>query len=265
MVGGRIGVKRSLTFVLAFAVLCCAATAFAGGPWLPANYSTLGERIDHLYNVIFVIVVVIFFATEGALIWFVFRYRARPGKRIAHPVHDHNAVEIVWSVIPALILVFLALYQWNAWADAKLRPPEGADVVRVQIYARQFEWHMRYPGPDGEFATADDVTLTNQLHIPTGQMILAQVRAQDVIHSFFLPNHRVKQDVIPGTTVQVWWDALATGTYEIACAELCGLGHYRMRALMYVHTPEEFESWLQEKQAAGTAPADGGWDWDEGT
>jgi cytochrome c oxidase subunit 2 len=96
-------------------------------------------------------------------------------------------------------------------------------------------------------------------------MVLAQIRAQDVIHSFFLPNFRVKQDVVPGSTVLVWWDALKTGTYEIACAELCGLGHYRMRAQLFVHTPEEFESWLRDKEAAGVAAADWGWDWDEGT
>ncbi len=263
-VANPVGSKRALASVLALAFLGCAGAAFAGGVWLPENYSTLGERIDHLWRVIFWITTVMFFVTEGALVYFVLRYRARPGRRVS-TVHDHNVIEIVWSVVPALILVFLAVYQWNAWADAKLRPPESADVVRVEIYAKQFEWHMRYPGPDGEFATADDLTITNQLHIPMGKPILAQVRAQDVIHSFFLPNFRVKQDVVPGTTVQVWWDALKTGTFEIACAELCGLGHYRMRAQMFVHTPEEFETWLKDKQAAGAAPGDWGWNWDEGT
>jgi cytochrome c oxidase subunit 2 len=260
----RLGSKRARVCLLALACLVCAGTSFAGGIWLPENYSTLGERIDHLYRVIFVITAVIFVVTEGILVYFVIRYRARPGQRV-DPVHDHNVLEVVWSVIPALILVFLALYQWNVWADAKLRPPAGADVVRVEIFARQFEWHIRYAGADGEFATADDVTTINQLHIPVGKPILAQVRAQDVIHSFWLPNFRVKQDIVPGTTMQVWWDALQTGTYEIACAELCGLGHYRMRGQLFVHPSEEFNTWLQEKQAAGVAPADWGWNWDEGT
>jgi len=256
--------RDGILSVLVGVALACSGTAFAGGPWLPENISSLGERVDYLYRVIFVITTIMLVLTEGALVLFVFRYRHRPGRRVSQ-VHDHPVVETVWSVIPGLILVFLAIYQWSAWADAKVRPPDSASAVRVQIFARQFEWHVRYAGPDGEFATADDVTMINQLHIPQGKPILVQARAQDVIHSFFLPNLRVKQDIVPGNTVLLWFDALKNGTYEIACAELCGLGHYRMRAQLFVHAPEEFESWLQGKSGTGAVPEDWGWDWKEGT
>jgi cytochrome c oxidase subunit 2 len=246
------------------AVLGGAGAAFADGPWLPENVSTIGEKVDHLYRVIFWLTAVLLFLTEGALLYFIFRYRARPGRRAMY-FPDHPGLEIAWWVVPGLILVGLALYQWDAWADAKLRPPDSERALRVQILARQFEWHMRYAGPDGEFATADDVVMTNQLHIPTGTPVLAEVRAVDVIHSFFLPNFRVKQDILPGTTTLLWFDANKAGRYEIACAELCGLGHYRMRGQLFVDTPEEFDSWLQEKYAAGaTAADDWGWDWEEG-
>jgi len=257
-------VKRVLPVLgLVIGILCTSGVAFADGTWLPDNFSTLGKEIDHLWQMIFWMVTIVFFLTEGALIYFVVRFRERPGQKAAY-IRESNALEVVWSVIPALVLVFLALYQWNTWAEAKLRPPESADTVKVQILAQQFEWNVRYAGPDGAFATDDDLTMKNQLYIPEGKPILIQIRALDVIHSFFLPNFRVKQDAVPGTTVQVWFDANKTGKYEIACSEICGLGHYRMRALLHVYTNDEFESWLQEKYDAGATPADWGWDWEEG-
>lgn len=252
-------------FVLALVSVMFSAIppAFAGGPWLPENISTIGEEVDHLYRVIFVLTAIMFFLTEGALLLFIVRYRRRPGRN-AYYFHDHKGLEAVWWVIPGLILLFLAMYQWNAWANARLRPPSAEEAVRVEILAKQFEWNVRYAGPDGLFATDDDVTLTNQVYIPEGKPILVQLRAVDVIHSFFLPYLRVKQDVVPGNTVVVWFDANRTGTFEIACAELCGLGHYRMRGQLFVYSSEEFEAWLQDKYEAAATPADWGWDWEEG-
>ena len=237
--------------------------AFADGPWLPENISTIGESIDHLYNVIFGLVVVMFFLTEGVLLFFIFRYRRRPDRKAYYYPHN-GMVETVWTVIPGLILLFLAIYQWNAWANARVRAPDAEDAVRVEVLAQQFEWKVRYPGPDGLFDTGDDLTMTNQIHIPEGTPILIQARALDVIHSFFLPHLRVKQDIVPGGTVLLWFDANKTGTYEIACAELCGLGHYRMRGQLFVYSQEEYDAWLQGKYDANATPADWGWSWEEG-
>ena len=251
--------------IVATALTATFGVASADGPWLPPNVSTLGERIDHLYNIIFWLVAILFFGTEIALLWFIIRYRRKKGVKVSTVSHSGTA-EAIWSIIPALILIFIAVYQWNTWADAKIRKPDESEAVKVQIIAKQFEWRMRYAGPDGVFATEDDVTTTNQLYIPENKMILAQMRSEDVIHSFFLPEHRVKQDVNPGpgNTVWLWFDAHKTGKYEIACAEICGLGHYRMRAQMFVQTQDEFESWLQGKYDEGKKPADWGWDWEEG-
>jgi cytochrome c oxidase subunit 2 len=244
--------------------LCCAVgTALAEGTWLPENISTLGERIDRMYQIIFVLVTVIFFLTEGALLYFIVRYRQKPGRRAVY-FHDHKGLEAIWWIVPGAILFWLAIYQWDAWAEARLRPPDAATAVKVQILAQQFEWNIRYAGPDGEFATGDDVVLKNQMFIPEGKNILVQMRAVDVIHSFFLPNLRVKQDIVPGTTTLVWFDATKTGDYEIACSELCGLGHYRMRAQLFIRTAEEFDAWLQEKYNANATPAKWGWSWEEG-
>ncbi|MEE9270965.1 MAG: cytochrome c oxidase subunit II [Candidatus Krumholzibacteria bacterium] len=247
------------------ALFCSFGTALAGGPWLPENVSTIGEDIDHLYRVIFVITTIMFVLTQGVLVFFIFRYRQRPGRRAAY-VHDNATVETVWTVVPGIILLVLAVYQWNAWADAKIRAPDSDEAIRVEILAQQFEWNIRYPGPDGVFDTQDDLTMKNQLYIPRGKPVLVQLRALDVIHSFFLPNLRVKQDVLPGprNTILLWFDANKSGTYEIACAELCGLGHYRMRGQLFVYTPEEFETWLENKYKAKTPPADWGWGWEDG-
>jgi len=255
--------KTAVTLILAAGMMLVAAAAFAGGPWLPENISSVGEEIDHLYRVIFALVVVLFVLTEGALLWFIFRYRRRPDRKAYYFPHN-GMLETVWTVIPGLILVFLAIYQWNAWADARLRTPDKADAVLIEVQAKQFEWNVRYAGPDGRFDTEDDLTLTNQIHIPKDKPVLIQLRALDVIHSFFLPYLRVKQDIVPGTTVQLWFDAKKTGSYEIACAELCGLGHYRMRGQLFIYTMEEYEAWLQQKYEEQRAPADWGWDWEEG-
>lgn len=250
-------------FAVAIALCAMTGVALADGPWLPDNFSTIGEDIDHLYRMIFYLVAVLFFGTEAALLFFIIRFRRREGHKASY-IHENNVAETIWSVIPGIILIVLAVYQWNTWAEAKLRPPNPDESVRVQILAKQFEWRIRYAGPDGQFSTDDDLTTTNQLYIPDKKSILIQIRAEDVIHSFFLPNHRVKQDVVPGTTVLLWFDAKQTGKYEIACAELCGLGHYRMKGYMHVQTASEFESWLTSRAEEGFAPGDWGWDWEEG-
>ena len=133
----------SLIF-LGLAVVCNQGIAFANGTWLPPNFSTLGNRVDHLWQLIFWMTTVAFFLTEGALVYFVFRFRERPGHRAVY-IHDNRRLEVIWSVIPGLILFFLALYQWNTWADAKVRPPTTEESVRVEILAKQFEWNVRYP------------------------------------------------------------------------------------------------------------------------
>ena len=114
-------------------------------------------------------------------------------------------------------------------------PPAG-DVV-VRITAKQFNWNFTYPGPDGKFGTADDVTSENDLHVPVGKVVRFELQSEDVIHSFFVPDMRLKQDVVPGRTIRGWFEATKTGIYEIACSELCGFGHYSMHGNVIVQTP----------------------------
>ena len=129
----------------------------------------------------------------------------------------------------------------------------------MRVAAKQFEWNVTYPGPDGRLDTADDFTDRNHLNLPLDRAVRIELTSEDVIHSFFLPDFRVKQDAVPGMMIPVWFEATKAGEYDWACAELCGLGHYRMRATVTVHEAGGFERW-QAEEAAGAAarasPAD---------
>lgn len=252
------------SFALFTGLLFVAGAAHAEGPWLPENVSLHGEKVDSLYRMIFYMTSFIFFAVQGTLIYFVVRYREKQGQKAMY-FHESTTLEIIWWVIPGLILFFLAVYQYNTWVIAKIATPSGADAVRVEAMAQQFAWNFRYPGPDGKFSTPDDVSVVNQLHIPEGKPVVIQLQSQDVIHSFYLPFLRVKQDAVPGMIVQVWFQATKTGTYEIACAELCGMMHWAMRGELHIHTQQEFNQWLSGQYKAKEPPARWGWEWQENT
>ena len=221
------------------------------GWWLPENISTYGQRIDNLFYVILVLTMVVFFGVQGTLIYFLFKFRHREGTK-AHYYHGNDKLEVIWTAIPAVILVILAFMGQGVWDEVKKQIPTGPDVVSVRIQAEQFAWNIQYPGADGKFDTADDVKNINQLHIPVNrpvQVTLTSIEKEDkpaVLHSFFLPELRLKQDVVPGMAIDVWFEAQRTGKYEIACAEFCGLGHYRMRGFLAIHSQEGFDAWLNE-------------------
>jgi cytochrome c oxidase subunit 2 len=233
---------------VAFAALGAAAVpslASALPFWLrlPENVSTYGGQIDDLFYLILWITGVIFILVELLLLFFLFRYRHREG-RVPRYTHGSNRLEVIWTIVPAVICVVLALMSRRSWAEIKQNMPQGA--MNVEVTAEQFAWNIRYPGPDGKLETADDVVTLNQLHFPVGRPLIVTLRSKDVIHSFFLPEFRVKQDAVPGMTTRIWLEATRVGNWEIACAELCGLGHYRMKGFVTVETPEEFERWLAE-------------------
>ena len=127
----------------------------------------------------------------------------------------------------------------------------------VEVVARQFEWRLRYPGRDNMLGTRDDLFLTNDLHLPVDEDILIQLKSMDVLHSFFLPNFRIKQDAVPGMKIPVWFKATETGAFDIVCAELCGWGHYKMKGRVTIESRADFDRWLEETYARqeATQPA----------
>ena len=215
---------------------------------LPESASTFAAPIDRLFWVILWITGFFFFLVQGALLLFVLVYRARPGKKASY-VHGNTAVEVIWTLIPALILAGLTISSQRLWVQIRWPSHVPKDPLQVQIQAEQFAWNVRYPGPDGRFDTPDDITTINQLHLPVDQPVLVRLNSKDVIHSFFVAEFRVKQDAVPGMPTQIWFQPTKLGQYEIRCAELCGLGHYRMRGFVTTEPPESFQEWLMETKA----------------
>jgi cytochrome c oxidase subunit 2 len=220
--------------------------------WLPENVSTFGGEIDWLFHLIYAITAITGILVFVALIAFLVMYRDRPGRR-ARYTHGNTTLEIVWTVVPALILVVLTFLSVPAWSKIKMSQPPTDFVVLVD--AKQFNWQVYYPGPDGKFGTEDDKKFLDEMHVPVNKPIKVILKSQDVIHSFFVPSFRIKQDAVPGREILAWFDATKAGKYEWPCAELCGFGHSGMKGWIYVHTPADYAKWAAENLKADSAPA----------
>lgn len=242
--------------ILGVAVFVCAYMTDAAplyGHWFPEDISDHGYVIDNLFNTIMYLTGFIFIATGLALFWFLWKFDASKNTAPVQFTHGSHTLEIVWSILPAATLLFIAIYQMDAWADAKLkRPTQENGAIKAplaEVTGRQFEWRIRYPGEDGVIGTSDDIHTVNELHVPVGEEVVLQIKSMDVLHSFFLPNVRLKHDVVPGMKQFVWFRPLKTGEYDIVCAELCGWGHYKMKGRMTVETEDDFNKWLAETRA----------------
>lgn len=212
--------------------------------WLPENISAEGHEVDFLFYVIYYITTATFVLVGVLMVAFLILYRQKPGVRATY-THGNNTLEIAWTVTPAIILVVIMFLSQASWAKLKLNPPANPDV-RLEVIGKQFNWIVVYPGPDGKFGTPDDVKLDNQVNVPINKSVYISLVGEDVIHSFFIPHARVKQDVVPGRRTAVWFTPTKPGKFEIPCAELCGTGHSGMNGELVVHTPESYQKWLEE-------------------
>lgn len=211
--------------------------------WLPPNVSTFGGDIDRYFYVIYYITTTVFFIVTGALIYFLIKYRAREGAQ-ARYYHGNTKLEVVWTTATFAAMLVLALVTKPLWSKIKQDIPPS-DIV-VQVSGKQFNWEVTYPGPDNIFGTEDDYQIDNQVHVPVNEVVRVILKSQDVIHSFFVPALRLKQDSIPGREILAWFEATETGKYEIPCAELCGFGHSGMLGYLFVHSPEDYQNWVSE-------------------
>lgn len=212
--------------------------------WLPEDVGTYGLTIDHMFHLIYWITSATFVGVTAALIAFLVMYRHREGRRATY-THGNTTLEIIWTIIPAMILVMLGIMSRSTWAEIKENMPPGDVMIRVT--ARQFAWKFTYPGPDGKFDTADDVEIPDELHIPINKNVRLQMFSEDVIHSFFIPNVRLKQDIVPGRMIPAWFKVVKEGEYEIPCAELCGFGHSGMKGKLFAHSDEAYANWVKER------------------
>ena len=248
--------------------------------WFPENISTFGHELDNLFAIIYWVSVAIFFITFGVLGYFLVKYRYRRDAR-GYNYHGNNIVEITWTILPTILFAGIGLYSDDIWERTKYSSRLPQADVSILVMGKQFGWQFLYPGADGKFgrnaytdrdncrklmsstnpfgidstdqASMDDFTSENQFKVPVNANLVFHGSSQDVLHSFFLPHARVKQDVVPGTWMNIWCNLFKTGKYELACAELCGGGHYSMRAEYEVLSKSAYDEWVDKKVAEAIA------------
>ncbi len=231
--------------------------------WFPGPaQSPIGQQIDDLFYMILIIVTIVFIGTEVALGYVLWRGAVdtdAPGRALF--THGSHSLEVVWTIVPAGILLFIALYQLDTWAAYRVKenyPMESRLSPIAEITARQFEWRVRYPSPGRKFKSLGDVDnwlkhpepgdlhAVNELHVPLGRATVIHLRSADVQHAFFVPDLRVKQDAVPGLVIPIIFEVLQPRPYEWVCAELCGWGHYKMKARVIAEAKEDYQAFLKK-------------------
>ena len=263
----------ALLFIIWLITLASSYFFFAHTWWMPGLASTEGAAIDAQFQLSYIAMGVVFLASQLGLGLFVWKYRDRSGAPTPAYSHGHTGLEFLWTSLTAILFVGLNLMGYTVWAETKMRGP-GPNAVQVEVTGVQFNWYFRYPGPDGKFGrlkpelidasqgneaavgldptdpNGKDDIVTGTLLLPVDREVGMTLRAQDVIHDFFVREMRIKQDAVPGLMIPLHYTPNKLGTYEAACAELCGLGHYKMRADVKVVTQKEFDDWMAAQEKA---------------
>jgi cytochrome c oxidase subunit 2 len=221
--------------------------------WFPTQASVQGEKIDTLWDVLLIASVPIFVLVETVVLYCAITFRMRPGEELKDgpPIHGNTRLEIVWTAIPAILLVGLCTYAYVTLTDIE-KAPASTRSMPVRVVGEQFTWTFYYQGQGGKEISS------HQLYLPEHTPVYFTVQSKDVIHDFWVPAFRVKIDAVPGinTHLRVTTKS-APGDYPVVCAELCGLGHSTMRQTAHIMTKADFDKQLA-KLAAGPAPSGGG-------
>jgi cytochrome c oxidase subunit II len=237
--------------------------------WFPPPISDFARQIDAQFHRTLIITGVVFVLAQLGLALAIFRFRDH-GQKASH-VEGNSTMEFVWTLATVVMFVGLGLYGEHAWAEAHFMGAAPGALV-VEITGQQFAWNFRYAGPDGKFgrtlpervsassgnpvgldptdAAGKDDIVSPVMYVPVGREVELLIRTQDVTHSFYVRELRLKQDAVPGLTITMHFNATVPGQYEIACAELCGLGHYRMRSFLNVVSQAEYDKWVADQEAA---------------
>jgi cytochrome c oxidase subunit 2 len=213
---------------------------------LPQAVSSFAPDIDSLLHFIYLLTGAFFVGMEGYLVYLVVRYRRKEGQTARY--EPGNKAQIQWILAFTFIILMLDLFidykGARIWAAVKEETPV-CDLT-VKVVAKQFDWTFLYPAKDGTFGPGA-VSSYRELHVPVGKKVHVILTSQDVIHDFFLPEVRLKQDVMPQREINAWFDTTKTGTFSIVCNELCGLGHTRMTGVLQVDDEKTFQAWLDQK------------------
>ncbi len=232
-------------------VLALLATAFGIWlsleiDWFPQSASTAAPAIDQLYDVLLIASVPIFVLVMTVAIYSVWQFRAKPGdKGDGAPIHGNALLEVIWVAVPFLIVSALAAYGWVVLVDIE---KAEADAITVNVTGQQFTWSFAYP----DDATGEPVR-SSELVLPVNRQIDFRIKALDVLHSFWVPEFRLKSDAVPGITTHYPVTPNREGEFQVVCAELCGIGHSTMRQPVRVVSQTEFDTWLEEQAAGGEA------------
>lgn len=242
---------------------------------MPENISIHGSYIDALIVLVHVLMAIIFVGWFVYFVYVIIRFsRKRKGEIPRARGKLAKKIEVIIVLSEILLLLFISIPVWTKFVVTQ---PKGEKVVKVRVLAQQFAWNIHYPGEDGIFGETypelvdpqvnpigldreedphaqDDIVTVNEFYFPVDRPVVIELSSFDVIHSFFIPQLRVKQDAVPGMRIPTWFHAKKEGKYEIACAQLCGVGHYRMRGHAYSVSQEEYDEWLVaelEEQSEG--------------
>jgi cytochrome c oxidase subunit II len=218
--------------------------------WFPPQATEEAKQIDTLYDVLLIVSVPVFVLVMVVVLYSVWKFRMRPGEELKDgpPIHGNTALEIIWTAVPAILITGLVIYAYAVLHDVE---KAKANTLQIGVTGQQFTWSFQYK--------AGGKTINSpQLYLPEGRPVKLNIRAVDVIHSFWVPAFRLKKDAVPGITTDVRFTPSRLGTYPVVCAELCGIGHATMRQTAHVLTPDKFAAWLEKKQAPPAAAGGGG-------
>ena len=218
----------------------------------PQDVSLDGHHVDTHFDFAAIAVTVLFVVMIAIIAIALVYHRESKGARA---VYDHgSSKKATWGIVGVCLAIFFVVdgaLLVLSFADLNGRFwnwPTDPRTVRVEVYGQQWGWNFRYPGADGKFGTRDDIVTFNNLHIPANRPVMVRMQSSDVIHSFYLPNFRIKQDVVPGMTTQLWFQAKETGVFDIGCAQHCGANHYKMHATLTIDDEAGYGQW---ESAAG--------------
>lgn len=239
----------------------------------PLDISKEGYRIDHLFNLTTYLIIFFFVLVLIGLFGFSYLYSEKKHPKPLYVDGTSKKHILIVAFLGSMVFVMIDMQITSISNKDFVEvfanwPKEDKNVVKVEVMAQQWAWNFRYAGKDGLFNTEDDVVTLNDLRLPINKKIVFQITGKDVIHAFFIPNARLKVDAMPGRVSRMWTEFAKTGEYPIACAEMCGTFHYRMQAKLTVYTEQEYQNWMNEKEANTTFVNDKenpdlfwGWKW----
>jgi len=218
--------------------------------------STYAAEIDGIILLVGVLVGFWFLVAEGVFFWLIFRFRARDGQRAEYITGEEKKQMrfISWPHYLVLVCdVFIVVGAVQVWVNVKQRLPSEAEAQHVRVVAQQWAWSFVHPGADAKLDTADDIRTVDELHVQVGQKYIYELESRDVLHDFSVPVFRLKQDAIPGRVIMGWFEATKTGTYDIQCAEICGIGHGMMVGRIVIESLEQHAAWIAENTSGQLA------------